>query len=65
MRKTYRLFGVPVWIVEIRLDAEDFPDEEEEETGESDGTVIISSLTSTPTEPPPVFGFVHDRDYYE
>lgn len=65
MRKTYRLLGIPIWTIEVILDPADLSEEGEDDTGEPGETVIISSLVSTPTDPKPLFGFVHDRDFYE
>lgn len=59
MRKVYRLFGIPVWTVEVEED----PEEISEELSEAIGT--LAAQLQTPTEPPPPFGFTPIPFYWD
>ena len=56
MRKVYRLFGIPIWIVET----EGEPDDDDE-----DSEQVPSSLIERSNGEPPIFGFINLKDTYE
>ena len=55
IRKVYRLFGIPVWIVEAET-AED--DDEEDESGGGYSPVLDRAIGE-----PPMFGFTNWKEY--
>jgi len=56
MVKRIKLFGITIWEIETIEDPESgYPEEEEETTG---GTQNLGTHLSTPTDPPPTFGFI-------